>query len=234
VELLATRRRVKSVTATNFVCVELDDHKRNALGFDLIAQIHTAVERAVEVRQPLVIEGRPGTFSAGFDLKIVNGPDPGALTRMLLAAEAMFRAIVAAPVPVIAACTGHALGAGALLLLAADYRIGLLGDCRIGFNELQIDLALPDFATELAAGRLALQHLCAATLFAKTVDSKRAVEVGFLDEATDEPVRAARGLATEMAAVSMTAFAISKTFLRHRLSAALQASTLLTPAGYPW
>jgi len=40
------------------------------------------------------------------------------------------------PRPVVAACTGHAIAMGALLLLCADARLGTEGDFKIGLNEV--------------------------------------------------------------------------------------------------
>ena len=56
--------------------------------------------------------------------------------------------------PTVAACTGHALAAGALLLLSADHRVGADGPFKIGLNEVGIGMALPMFAVELARERL--------------------------------------------------------------------------------
>ena len=46
------------------------------------------------------------------------------------------------------ACTGHAIAAGALLLLGADIRIGARGDFRIGLIETQLGMVLPRWAAD--------------------------------------------------------------------------------------
>ena len=51
-------------------------------------------------------------------------------------------------VPVVIACSGHAVAAGALLLLGADVRIGSRGAFRIGLIETEIGLVLPRWAAE--------------------------------------------------------------------------------------
>ncbi len=75
--------------------------------------------------------------------------------RSLVAAGGRFVAkLLLEPLPVVAACTGHALAAGALVLLAADHRIGAAGDWKIGLNEVAIGMPLPVWAVELARYRM--------------------------------------------------------------------------------
>jgi enoyl-CoA hydratase len=116
----------------------------------------------------------------------------------------------AAPVPVLAACTGHALAAGALLLLAADYRIGEPGQYTLGLNETRIGIALPQFAVDMARVRLSTNRLVAATLCASIVGPEEACDYGYLDGIESEATAAAQGLAGEMAARGLAAFGQTK------------------------
>ena len=77
------------------------------------------------------------------------------------------------PRPVVVACTGHALAAGAILLLVSDVRIGTRGDFKIGLNEVAIRLTLPLFALELARDRLSKRHFSAAVTQARIFDPER-------------------------------------------------------------
>ena len=52
----------------------------------------------------------------------------------------MVRRAYGASVPVVAACTGHAVAAGALLLLGCDQRVGPDAPVKIGLNEVAIAL----------------------------------------------------------------------------------------------
>jgi enoyl-CoA hydratase len=85
------------------------------------------------------------------------------------------------PQPVVVAVTGHALAAGALLVLSCDTRIGADGPAKIGLNETAIGMGLPRYATELAAARLAPAHLTRAAVQAEIYDPAGAVEAGYLD-----------------------------------------------------
>ena len=100
-----------------------------------------------------MLVGRPGRFSAGFDLATMTASAES--MRGLVAAGGRFVArLLAEPLPVVAVCTGHALAAGALVLLAADHRIGVAGEFKIGLNEVAIGMALPVWAVELARYRM--------------------------------------------------------------------------------
>ena len=89
------------------------------------------------------------------------------------------------PQPVIIGCTGHAVAAGALFLCAADYRIGVLGEFKIGLNETSIGLSLPTWGLELARDRLDNRMLNRATLGSELYAPVQAAEVGYLDEVVD-------------------------------------------------
>jgi enoyl-CoA hydratase len=162
----------------------LDDGKANAVSHELIAELRGALGRAREEAQAVVIAGRPGRFSAGFDLSIMTaGPDQA--RELVTAGCELLCDLYVHPQPVVVACTGHALAAGALILLAADRRVGVLGDFKIGLNEVAIGLRLPIFAIELARDRLSKRHFTAATTLARVFSPAEACDAGYLDAAVE-------------------------------------------------
>jgi enoyl-CoA hydratase len=208
---------VDGVTVTT-----VDDGKVNALSFEVMAGIRWGITAASERGQPLVITGREGCFSAGFDLAVVNSGDQDSIIALFAEGAELYKAIVTAPIPVIASCTGHALAGGALLLLSADYRIGRNGTYRLGLNEGRIGMALPQFAVTLATHRLERRFLTAATMFAEVVSPQRAVDMGYLDERVDDPLLRARALAEELAALPPESFALTKRRIRRPLQQELE------------
>ena len=80
---------------------------------------------------------------------------------------------------------GHGVALGGFLLLAADYRLGVVGDYKIGLNEVAIGMTLPPFALMLAKSRIANQYLTNAAITANLYDPEGAVQAGFLDEVSD-------------------------------------------------
>ncbi len=188
----------------------IDDGKANALSFEVIAGLRSALGAAVDADNPLVIVGRDGYFSAGFDLNVMRSGDRDLVSSLAGQGTMLFREMFAAPVPVLAACTGHALAAGALLLLAADYRIGRPGTYQIGLNETRIGIALPQFAIDMARFRLSTSHLVAATVLATVVQPDQACDFGYLDCLAEDPRSAAQSSAEELASAGLKALTRTK------------------------
>ena len=166
--------------------VTWDDGKANSLSTHSLEEINAAIDRAEkDEASALVLFGRAGVFCAGFDLKELRlGGDA---TRELVrhGAELLVR-LYELPIPVLAGCTGHSLGMGALLLLASDIRWGSPGPHKIALNETAIGLPLPTFATELAVAKLSRRHLTRAGMMAELYDPESAVDAGFLDRVCPE------------------------------------------------
>jgi len=201
----------------------IDDGKVNALSSELVAGLRSAVALATGHGQPLVITGKDGCFSAGFDLAVMNSGDQRQASALFVEGARLYREIIEAPVPVVASCTGHALAGGAILLLCADYRIGRAGSYRLGLNEVGIGMALPAFAVCIATHRLERRYLTAAALFAEVVPPDRALAMGFLDEIVDDPLARAFSYAASLAALPKDPFAMTKRRLRKGLAQELAA-----------
>jgi enoyl-CoA hydratase len=188
----------------NVLVVHLDDAKANALSFDMIAAINAALDDAEnddDIRA-VVLHGRPGKFSAGFDLGVMLGDDMSAIIGLVADGGELVHRISSSPFPVVAACTGHALAAGALVLLGCDVRVGADIDAKIGLNEVAIKMVLPDWALTIAMDRLSRRHLQRALANARITTPRDAVDVGFIDEVVpaDDVLDRAVAVAAELAA----------------------------------
>ncbi|MCP5032194.1 MAG: crotonase/enoyl-CoA hydratase family protein, partial [Actinomycetia bacterium] len=163
--------------------ITMDDGRANALGPDLTQAINDALDQAEadETVKAAVIAGREGRFSAGFDLSIISGGDAAAIRAMVSAGGSLVQRLYGGPLPVVAACTGHAVAAGALMLLGCDVRVGPDAPVKIGLNEVGIGLTLPGWALTIASERLSFRHRQRAVVNAVLYDGAGAVDVGFLD-----------------------------------------------------
>lgn len=162
--------------------VVLDDGKANALSSAMIRGIDAAADQALDRGLPMVLAGREGLFSGGFDLKVMQGDDPRARMEMVFAGFEVTYRLVGLPLPVVVACTGHAIAMGVFLLCAGDRRIGADGAFRIGANETALGIVMPGFAIELVRGRLAPAAADRALLTSDLLDPAAAAAAGFLDE----------------------------------------------------
>ncbi len=184
----------------NIATLIIDDGKANAVSFQFIEQVNAALDRAEQDKAVTILTGRPGKFSAGFDLSALSkGGD--AATELVRTGARLSARLLGFPTPVVIACNGHALALGALLLLAADYRIGVEGNYKIGTNEVAIGMPLPYFGVELARLRLSPLHFGRAVANAEIYTPQGAVEAGFLDvvvseeELMETAMQSAQGLA---------------------------------------
>jgi enoyl-CoA hydratase len=164
--------------------VTLANGKANALSPDVIAGLGDALSRAEDAGEAevgaVLVTGAAGMFSGGFDLQVMRSGGEAA-GRLVTDGGELFSRMYGAQIPVVVACSGHAIAAGALLLLGADARVGARGEFRIGLIETQLGMVLPRWAVELAQERLSPRHLQDATVGARVYDPEGAVEAGFLD-----------------------------------------------------
>lgn len=184
----------------------IDDGKVNAVSLKLLAGLNEALDEAGSA--PLVLVGRPGCFCAGFNLDDIRSSHADELLR---GGGLLAKRLLSWPAPVGIAVTGHALAMGALLLLAADYRVATVGPFKIGLNEIRAGLPLPRFAIRLARRRICARHLLEATLFAREYDPEGAVGVGFADEITPPDGTVGRALAWTQTAAGLDRQAFAAT-----------------------
>lgn len=164
--------------------IRLDDGKANALSPGVIDALRESLERAEKDVATVLLVGRPGRFSAGFDLNVMRqGGD--ALRSLVTAGAELALRIFGFPRPVVAACTGHAIAMGAIVLLAADHRVGARGEFKLGLNEVALGMTLPLFGVELARHRISRRHLTRAVLASEMYAPDTAVDAGFLDRVVE-------------------------------------------------
>lgn len=196
--------------------IRLDDGKANALGPDVIAGISEALDRAAGEAKAVLLTGREGKFSAGFNLKVLQSGGPAAGRQLVTAGAKLALQIARHPTPVVVGCTGHALAMGAVLLCAADVRIGARGDFKLGFNEVAIGMITPIFLLELARERVSKRHIYRASVAAEIYSPDGAVDAGLLDQAVavDELPATALAEAKRLGELPRGAFVGTRALLR--------------------
>ncbi len=203
----------------------LDDGKANAVGHGFLDFVNEGLDRAAEDGAgAVVLRGREGLFSAGFDLgEFKKGPEAG--ISMVSRGMALLIRLYGCPLPVIAACTGHAVAMGAFLLLACDTRIGARGDFRVTLPETRISMDLPPILQALTDARVTPRFLTRAVIQSEIFSPELAVEAGFLDKVVDpgDIDDAAHTAATELAELPGKYYAGNKLFARQATIDAMQA-----------
>ena len=205
--------------------ITIDDGKVNALSPKMLAEINAALDQATADRAVVVLTGREGMFSAGFDLRVLTAGGPDAIA-MLFAGFELAERILSLPTPVVIACNGHAVAMGVFLLLSGDYRVGAAGPYRITANEVAIGLTMPRAAVEICRQRLAPAHFNRAVILAEPYSPDDAVAAGFLDRIVQpsELQDVADSIAVQLGKLNMAAHAASKLRAREQALTALRAA----------
>ena len=191
--------------------IAMDDGKVNVLSLPMLGELNAALDRAAADRAVVVLTGREGVFSAGFDLPTLRAGGPEALD-MLRAGFEFAERMLSFPTPVLIACTGHAVAMGVFLLLSGDYRVGVAGPFKITANEVAIGLTMPRAAVEICRQRLAPAPFNRAVILAEVFSPDEAVVAGFLDRVVhvSEVHDVAGTHAAALATLDMAAHAGSK------------------------
>ncbi|MCV7091682.1 enoyl-CoA hydratase family protein [Mycobacterium interjectum] len=204
-------------------------HNRNALSTALVEQLHQGLrDAAADPGARLVILGHTGnTFCAGADLGEAGGGDPrgdrergaaggsgsppSAYDMAVARARemtALLRAIVSAPLPVIAAVDGHVRAGGFGLVGACDIAVGgprstfALTEARIGVAPSIISLTLLPKVSARAAARYYLTG--------ETFGAAEAAEIGLITMAADDVDAAVEKLVADVSRGSPQGLAASK------------------------
>jgi enoyl-CoA hydratase len=205
--------------------ITMDDGKANALSPTMLGELSDSLGRAAKDGAAVVLAGRPGRFSGGFDLAVISRGDQDTIA-MLRGGFELAEQMLRFPRPLVIACTGHAIAMASFLLLSGDYRVGADGEFKIMANEVAIGLTMPQAAIELCRYRLTTPAFDRAQILATPYAPADAVAAGFLDEvvAPDAVVARARELATTFVGLNENAHAATKLRVRDSVLTALRAA----------
>ncbi len=160
--------------------ITMDDGKANVLSHSMFDQLNETFDIAEKEKAIIILKGRDGLFSGGFDLKELSKGPKEAL-ELTSRGSKFARRILSFPTPVIGLSTGHCIAMGAFLMLACDYRVGVQGQFKIGLNETLIGMTMHDFGIELARYRIPLNYFNRSVINAELYAPSDAMEAGFYD-----------------------------------------------------
>lgn len=156
--------------------------KGNALTMPMLERLGAIADELAADRstRAVVMRGRGRFFCTGGDIAAWGGLEPLEMGRgWILPGIGVFERIAALPQPVIAALTGHALGGGLELAMAADLRIAVR-HAKLGCPEASLGM-IPGWAgtTRLAEliGEARARHLL---LLATPVPASQALDWGLV------------------------------------------------------
>ena len=168
-----------------YAVISINNGKANAISHEVITGLHACLDKAEAEQKVVILTGTPGIFSGGFDLKVMKESPQSALELVTKGSQLSLR-MLSFPMPIIAACNGHAIAKGAFLLLSTDYRIGTEGDFKIGLNEVLIGMTMHHAGIAIAKSRLSEVYLNRSVNNGEIYNPKEAIRAGFLDTIVPE------------------------------------------------
>ena len=209
--------------------------KLNALTFEAYADLRdllAELPQRGDVRA-LVVRGSGRAFCSGGDVNEIIGATLSMSPDQLLAFTRMtgevIRSMRECPVPIIAAVHGMAAGAGAVIALAADFRV-CTPAARFAFLFTKVGLSGADMGAAYLLPRLVgLGHATRLLMLGDTVNADEAFRIGLVSELAEADAfeEAVGGLARRLASGPTQAYAQTKALLTREQDMSLSAAVEL-------
>jgi len=215
-------RHVRLAVDGKVATITLDrPDKKNPLTFDSYAELADLFRAAAKEKtvKAFVICGAGGNFCSGGDVFEIIEPLVKMATAELLAFTRMtgevIKAMRACPQPIVAAIDGVCAGAGAILAMASDLRLGT-ATAKVAFLFNRVGLAGCDMGACAMLPRIIGQGRAAELLYTgRVLDGEEAERWGFFNRlaSPDTVLAQAQQLAAELAAGPTFANGMTKRML---------------------
>ena len=197
--------------------VHMDDGKANALNGESCTALTDAIARAGDDGAgALVIWGRDGVFSGGIDLAVLRDDDANRRFATLTQIAHTLLGVWMAPIPTVAAVTGHAIAGGAILAMACDRGVGVTGVMKLGANETALGMVFPTWAKAIIESAIPTAYRTDVMLMGQLFDPEEAVKMGIITAAVapDSLTTAIDEVTAKLVDLPTRAYAMNKRKLR--------------------
>ncbi|MGH8457800.1 MAG: enoyl-CoA hydratase/isomerase family protein [Nevskiales bacterium] len=163
--------------------LRLDRPPFNALNPALVSELLQALQKTHKSEaRAIILSGSPGVFSVGVDAAEVLSLNRAETQHFFVQFHDLCVTLGRSPIPVVAAITGHAPAAGAILALFCDYRIMARGLFQIGLHQVKMGIIVPTpiryIMSRLVGPRLAERLLVEGQM----LNPEEAHRIGLVDE----------------------------------------------------
>jgi enoyl-CoA hydratase/carnithine racemase len=196
--------------------------RKNPLTFESYAEMAAILRAAVhdDAVRAFVVTGAGGNFCSGGDVHEIIGPlldrDTKGLMRFTAMTGELVKAMRACPQPIVAAVDGIAAGAGAIIAMASDIRLGT-PRAKVAFLFNRVGLAGCDMGACAILPRIVGQGRASELLYTgRSLSGDEGLSWGFFNRlhAPDAVLSAAAALAKEIAEGPAFAHAMTKRMLQ--------------------
>ena len=159
----------------------------NALNAEMVSVLGEKLGGIGKSAEAIVVSGRAGMFSAGFDIPALLPLDRTQIAQFWRTFLELLRILAHMPVPTAFALTGHAPAGGVVLSMYGDYRVMCAGSYKTGLNEVQVGLVVAPVIKN-ALVRLVGPHPAEKILVPGTMlSTDQALDIGLVDELEETP-----------------------------------------------
>ncbi len=197
--------------------ISIDDGKANALTTHEFASLERALDEVAKSdARSAVLTGRVGYLSAGLNLKHLGSANVEQMQDITRAMGHAVLKLFTFEKPVVAAVSGHALGGGAMFVLACDVSLFAEGPYKFGLNEVPIGLFVPTYAIELARARLPSERLTEFVVHGRVLSPAESLEWKVAEAVlpAESLLAAALTRAEQLGALSGQGYAMTKQLVR--------------------
>ena len=217
---MRTPQHLRAEASGGVVTLTLDrPERKNPLTFDSYAELVGIFREAVndDAIKAFVVTGSGGNFCSGGDVHEIIGPllqrDTKGLMRFTAMTGELVKAMRACPQPVIAAVDGIAAGAGAIIAMASDIRLGT-PRAKVAFLFNRVGLAGCDMGACAILPRIIGQGRASELLFTgRLMRAEEGERWGFFNRLAEDVLPEAQALAAEIAAGPGFAHGMTKRML---------------------
>jgi len=195
----------------NIAIIDINFPPYNAVSIEFLRSFHSSLDKAINSScRAIIITGTGPNFCSGMNLKEVPFYTREQQAELIQLANSFVYKLFSYPKPTIAAVNGNAIGAGFMLALACDYRIASDSpNSQFSLNEARAGIPFPACPAVLLQHALAPQDVRLLTLYAKSIDAERALQISVFDQLvnTEELVNKAKEIALDMATAPSDSYA---------------------------
>lgn len=167
----------------------------NRFSLDWLTAVENALDQVVEDPAPLVTVAEGKFYSNGLDLEWVMA-NLDELQTYTARVQALLARVLTLPVPTVAAVSGHAFGAGAMLATAHDWRVMRADRGYFCFPEVDINIPFTPGMAALIQAKLTPRAAITAMTTGHRFAGPAALDAGLVDHTADEADLLATAIST--------------------------------------
>ena len=191
--------------------------KASALDTEFLRAIAQSVEEVeASDAKACILTGKGKIFSAGVDLKRLSEGGSSYLQEFMPALDDAFLKLFTFSKPLVAACNGHAIAGGGVMLACCDARFVANGSGRIGVPELLVGVPFPLLALEIIRSSVPAHQFQEIIYGGATYAVNDALSKGLCDHVVeaDQLMESAMKRAEQLSSYPAAAFAFNKKLIR--------------------